>query len=112
MKQAILIYGATAMGAPEFSADLLWRTGGYSVPDPVIFCEITGKKILLLSSLEIERGAREAKVDEVVSIEQYVEEFVLCRECKKPDTEIIKEGKFSMLHCLACGAKHPVNSKI
>jgi len=44
------------------------------VPDPVIFCEITGKKILLLSSLEIERGAREAKVDEVVSIEQYVEE--------------------------------------
>ena len=74
MKQAILIYGATAMGAPEFSADLLWRTGGYSVPDPVIFCEITGKKILLLSSLEIERGAREAKVDEVVSIEQYVEE--------------------------------------
>ncbi|MBS3084435.1 translation initiation factor IF-2 subunit beta [Candidatus Pacearchaeota archaeon] len=47
-----------------------------------------------------------------LKIEQYVEEFVLCRECKKPDTEIIKEGKFSMLHCLACGAKHPVNSKI
>ena len=74
MKQAILIYGATAMGTPEFSADLLWRTGGYSVPDPVIFCEIDGKKTLLLSSLEIERGEREAKVDEVVSIEKYVEE--------------------------------------
>lgn len=74
MKQAILIYGTTAMGAPEFSADLFWRTGGYSVPDPVIFCEIAGKQILLLSSLEIERGQREAKVDEVVSIEKYVEE--------------------------------------
>lgn len=45
-------------------------------------------------------------------IEQYVEEFVLCKECKKPDTEILKEGKFTMLHCLACGAKHPINSKI
>ncbi|MDP3966000.1 MAG: translation initiation factor IF-2 subunit beta [archaeon] len=45
-------------------------------------------------------------------MEQYVHEFVLCKECKKPDTEIIKEGKFTMLHCLACGAKHPINSKI
>lgn len=45
-------------------------------------------------------------------IEQYIDEFVLCRECKKPDTELIKEGKFTLLHCLACGAKHPVRSKI
>jgi len=45
-------------------------------------------------------------------IEQYVHEFVLCKECKKPDTEIIKEGKFTTLHCLACGAKHPIRAKI
>lgn len=45
-------------------------------------------------------------------IEQYVEEFVLCKECKKPDTELIKEGKFTVIHCLACGAKHPIRSKI
>jgi len=45
-------------------------------------------------------------------IEQYVEEFVLCTECRKPDTELVKEGKQTMLHCLACGAKHPVRSKI
>ena len=45
-------------------------------------------------------------------IEQYVNEFVLCQECKKPDTELIKEGKLTTIHCLACGAKHPVHSKI
>ncbi len=45
-------------------------------------------------------------------IEQYVNEFVLCKECKKPDTELIKEGKLTVIHCLACGAKHPVRSKI
>ncbi len=45
-------------------------------------------------------------------LEQYVDEFVLCRECKKPDTELVKAGKQTMLHCLACGAKHPVNVKI
>lgn len=45
-------------------------------------------------------------------IEDYVNEFVLCKECKKPDTEIIKEGKITFVHCLACGAKHPVRTKV
>ena len=45
-------------------------------------------------------------------IEQYVNEFVLCKECKKPDTKIIKEDRLSFLHCLACGAKHPIRGKI
>ena len=42
----------------------------------------------------------------------YVDTNVLCRECKKPDTEIIKEDRLNFIHCLACGAKHPVRSKI
>ena len=42
-------------------------------------------------------------------IEQYIKEFVLCKECGKPDTEIIKEDRLSQIHCLACGAKHPVS---
>ncbi len=47
-------------------------------------------------------------------IEEYAKEFVICKECKKPDTELIKEhdSRATMLHCLACGAKHPVRSKI
>jgi translation initiation factor 2 subunit 2 len=42
-------------------------------------------------------------------IEQYIKEFVLCKECGKPDTEILKEDRLSRIHCLACGAKHPVS---
>lgn len=45
-------------------------------------------------------------------IEEYVNEFVLCNECNKPDTEIIKEDRLNFLHCLACGAKHPIRTKI
>ena len=41
-------------------------------------------------------------------VEQYVKEFVLCNECKKPDTEIISEKGIKFKHCLACGAKYPV----
>jgi translation initiation factor 2 subunit 2 len=45
-------------------------------------------------------------------IEEYVNEFVLCKECKKPDTELLREDRVTFIHCLACGAKHPVRSKI
>ena len=45
-------------------------------------------------------------------IEEYANEFVICRECKKPDTELIREDRITFMHCLACGAKHSVRSKI
>ncbi|GAH57057.1 unnamed protein product [marine sediment metagenome] len=45
-------------------------------------------------------------------IEQYAKEFIICRECGKPDTELIKEDRITFVHCLACGAKHSVRSKI
>jgi len=51
-----------------------------------------------------------AKINQ--KIEEYLKEFVLCKECKKPDTELIKENRLNFVHCLACGAKHSVRSKI
>ena len=45
-------------------------------------------------------------------LEQYTKEFVLCSQCGKPDTELIKEKEFLFLKCLACGAKTSVRSKI
>ncbi len=41
-------------------------------------------------------------------IEEYVKEFVVCPECKRPDTKLVKEDRFTFMHCLACGARHPV----
>jgi len=51
-----------------------------------------------------------AKINQ--KIEQYVKEFVLCKECRKPDTELTKQDRLTFIHCLACGAKHSVRSKI
>jgi translation initiation factor 2 subunit 2 len=45
-------------------------------------------------------------------IRQYAHEFVLCPECGKPDTKIVKEGGLAALRCLACGAKKQVKSRI
>lgn len=51
-----------------------------------------------------------AKINQ--KIEEYAQEFVICRECKKPDTELIREDRITFIKCLACGAKHSVRSKI
>lgn len=45
-------------------------------------------------------------------IEQYANDFVLCYQCKKPDTQLMKDGNVLVLKCMACGAKHPVKAKI
>ena len=39
-------------------------------------------------------------------IKFYISKFVICKECKKPDTELLKQDGLLFIHCLACGAKH------
>lgn len=45
-------------------------------------------------------------------IRNYAHEFVLCRDCGKPDTTLIKEGELTYMKCTACGARHTVKSRI
>ena len=45
-------------------------------------------------------------------IEQYAKDFVICKECGKPDTTLKKEDRFTYIKCQACGAKHYIKSKI
>ncbi|MBI2671141.1 translation initiation factor IF-2 subunit beta [Candidatus Woesearchaeota archaeon] len=45
-------------------------------------------------------------------IERYAKQFVLCPECGKPDTQLVKEERVTLIKCSACGAKHPVKTKI
>jgi len=42
-------------------------------------------------------------------IKRYVNRFVLCSKCKKPDTELNNDGSKTFLHCLACGEKYEVH---
>lgn len=44
-------------------------------------------------------------------IEQFANDFVLCKECGKPDTSLLKEDRVLFVRCNACGAKHPVRVK-
>jgi Xaa-Pro aminopeptidase len=51
----------------EESADMLYATK-FAVPDAFLFLLQNGKKTILLSDLEIDRGRKEARVDEVVAL--------------------------------------------
>lgn len=42
-------------------------------------------------------------------IQTYTDTFVICSECGRPDTKMIKEGRTLVLECEACGAHRPVN---
>ena len=41
-------------------------------------------------------------------LQRYMESFVVCTVCKRPDTKIVKEKRLSFLVCNACGAKSSI----
>lgn len=43
-------------------------------------------------------------------IEDYAKEFVLCSECGKPDTQLIRKERLWFVKCEACGAQRPAKA--
>jgi len=41
-------------------------------------------------------------------LQRYMENFITCPVCKRPDTKIVKEKRLLFLVCEACGAKSSV----
>ena len=40
--------------------------------------------------------------------EQYIQEYVTCKECGSPDTKIEKENRIKVIHCMACQSIKPL----
>ncbi len=47
-----------------------------------------------------------------IRIQQFADQFVICKECGKPDTSLSKDTGVFFLKCSACGAKYSLNTKI
>lgn len=45
------------------------------------------------------------------NLQAYVDEFVLCSECGRPDTSITRTERVLMMKCDACGAHRPVRKR-
>lgn len=61
---------------------------------------IDSQRLILNRKIKIE------KIKEKVN--SYVRDYVICRQCGKPDTHLIKQDKIQFLHCWACGARYPI----
>jgi len=50
------------------------------------------------------------KINERIKL--YIDTFVVCQECNRPDTSFLRVGRTLNLHCEACGAKRPIRSNL
>lgn len=92
-----------------------FQIASYLRRDPLHFQKFILKEVAASGQKESDRLVLNMKVPSSKinqKIEEYAKEFVICKECKKPDTELTKEDRLTFIHCLACGAKHSVRSKI
>ncbi len=44
-------------------------------------------------------------------IKDYIDTFVMCSECNRPDTHLVKKGRQTLIRCDACGAFRSVKSR-
>jgi Xaa-Pro aminopeptidase len=68
------------IGAPQYDASA-YHLSGFLAPDPVICLRVTGKKYLVVSSMEYGRAQREARTAEVLSFDE-LRVMELARELK------------------------------
>ena len=61
------------VAASEHDPDMLYATRFFA-PDPFIFLERNGKRTLVLSDLEIDRGKKQAEADEFLPYSQFEKE--------------------------------------
>ena len=44
-------------------------------------------------------------------VKSYVEDYVICSECGRPDTRLVKDDRYLLLRCDACGGHRPVKKR-
>jgi len=59
-----------------------------------------GSRVIFQGRFEVETFER--------LIKRYVDQYVMCPVCRRPDTRIVKEKRLYFLECEACGARSPV----
>ncbi|MEM5872573.1 MAG: translation initiation factor IF-2 subunit beta [Candidatus Aenigmatarchaeota archaeon] len=81
--------------------------------EPSHVLKFLAKELAAPAGLSGERAIFQSKISQKLiqqKIEAYINEYVLCKECKKPDTKLVKEDRLMFLKCEVCGAKAAVKA--
>ncbi len=80
--------------------------------DPAMLIKFFSKELAVPAENQGERMVLARRlVGDIVNkkLEEYVNRFVICKECKRPDTNIQEMGHgFRQLVCESCGARAPI----
>lgn len=79
--------------------------------EPKHLLKFLAKELASPASQDEQRAVFQTKIFQRLMqqrIEDYVKEYVICKECGKPDTKLIKEDRILIMKCEACGARSAV----
>ncbi len=79
--------------------------------EPKHLLKFLSKELASPGSLDGDRAVFQTKLSLRVlqqKIESYKTEFVICKECKRPDTDLVVQNRILQLKCQACGARSAV----
>ncbi|MGK0208878.1 MAG: translation initiation factor 2 subunit 2 [Patescibacteria group bacterium] len=80
--------------------------------DPLHLSKYLSKELASSTEMQNDRLLFSRKLGSAAvneKIMKYVQAFVLCSKCRKPDTELVEEGGKITMRCLACGEKKQVH---
>jgi len=81
--------------------------------DPSHLLKYLAKELATPASSDGTRAIFQSKVPQRIiqqKLENYVVDYVLCKECKRPDTKLVKQDRIIFIKCEACGAKSSVKA--
>ena len=79
--------------------------------DPKHMLKYLSKELASPASIDGTRAIFQSKIMQrtmQARLETYVKEYVICKECTRPDTKLEKEDRLWFLRCEACGARGAV----
>ena len=79
--------------------------------DPHHLLRFLSKELATAGSIEGSMVIFQGRFSEAVVsrlVERYVQDYVICPVCRRPDTQLIREGRYFFIKCAACGAKSPI----
>lgn len=81
--------------------------------EPSHVLKYVSKELATAGNLDGKRGILQGKFREEQlndRLHNYIAEYVICKECKKPDTQLVSLEGVRYIRCEACGARAPVKS--
>lgn len=82
--------------------------------DPEHIMKFLTKEVGTAGKIDGQRAIFQGKFTALSFAEQinsYVEDYVICSECGRPDTKLVKSERILMLKCDACGAHRSVRKR-